>query len=506
MQNNFKKPGAILALALLAFFTGGFLLLVHIGAGGRTVPERRYVPGYRGASVASSSYLEDFKRGGEIVIEKGETAFAGFFAGSPQAAPASGRSAAARGGAGREEEEDSNGDAFEEYYKKNYASGRSGSAAVGRSSWADMGGGGSASSGYAGGGNTETSAQGPAGKDVEKEESAGEDVPAAVVPSPDTGFGKPPAGLERAAAPKLQASLPGKNSPEKAGPDQAARPGSPAGEGGNQPFKGGSLSGLPGQKAGVPLDGAAEGMKAGAQKNYDSKASGGASAGVAAAGGAGGSSGGGSSPAASAPKDAAAEAKTAAPAAKTSSVTPADKGGVPNVDYYSAKPAAAEPDLLSLIVKERQDGADTKLVSDEEAAGEPEENLLAARAVASGEADKAVQTPDPASFNALSEARKMELKKEVHTFLRRVENKYGKMTDIFRTSCSTTPELCKEHELSGSYLTMTTQKGARLVLGFKYVEKRWRRYTIDFKAPASAVKPPVPEEPVEEEIPEEFQE
>lgn len=508
MQNNLKKPGVILAAALLIFFTGGFLLLVHIGSSGRTAPARHYAPGYRGASVASSSYLEDLKRGGEIVKEKGETAFSGFFGGSSQEAPAYGRSAPAGGGAGREDEEDSDGNAFEEYYRKNYASGRGGSASAGQSSWAGMGGGGSPYGGSGGGGDAETSAGAGDGGATRKGEPAGEDGPgaAAQAPAAGTGFGKPPSGLERAAAPGLQASLSGKNVPGKAGFDPGARPGTSAGNGGSQAYKGGSLSGMPGQKAGVPLDGAAEGMKAGAQKNYDSKASGGASAGVAAAGGAGGSSGGGSSPAASGPKDATAEAKAAASAAKTSSGTATDEGGDAYEDYYSAKPSAPEPDLLSLIVKERQNGADSKLVPDEEAAGEPEEYLLLARAVALDEADKAVPAPDPANFKALSEARKTELKKEVHTFLRRVENKYGKMNEIFRTSCSTTPELCREHEVSGSYLTMTTQKGAKLVLGFKYVEKRWRRYTMDFKAPAAAVKPPVPEEPVEEEAVEEVQE
>lgn len=498
MQNNLKKPGVILAAALLLFFTGGFLLLVHIGASGRTAPARRYAPGYRGASAASSSYLEDLKRGGEIVKEKGGAAFAGFFGGSAQEAPAYGRGAAARPGGPREEEEsDPDGDAFERYYKKNYASSRGGSASAGQSSWAGMGGGGYASGGYSGGGETAASERGPDGKVPEKEEPAGEEAggAAAQAPASGTGFGKPPSGLERAAAPKLQASLPGRNGPGSSSLNPGG-PGGPVGAGG--PYKGGSLSGMPGQKAGVPLDGAAEGMKAGAQKNYDSKASGGASAGVAAAGGAGGSSGGGSSPAASAPKDATAEAKAAAPAAKTSSGTAADTGGDTYEDYYPAKPAAPEPDLLTLIVKERQNGADAKLVSDDEAAGEPEEYLLLARAVALDGTEKAVLTPDPANFKALPEARKKELKKETHTFLRKVENKYGKMTEIFRTSCSTTPELCREHEVSGSYLTMTTRNGAKLVLGFKYVEKRWRRYTIDFKAPAAALNPPPQEQPAED--------
>lgn len=508
MQNNLKKPGVILAAALLVFFAGGFLLLVHIGSNGRTAPARHYAPGYRGASVASSSYLEDLKRGGEIVKEKGEAAFAGFFGGSSPETPAYGSSASAGAGAGRNEEEDSDGNAFEEYYRKNYASSRGGSASAGQSSWAGMGGGGSPYGGSGGGGYTEASDGASDGGAAGKKEPDGEEAAGTVAQTPasGTGFGKPPAGLERAASPRLQASLPGRNGPEKAGFDPGARPGIPAGGGVNQPYKGGSLSGMPGQKAGVPLDGAAEGMKAGAQKNYDSKASGGASAGVAAAGGAGGASGGGSSPAASGPKDATAEAKAAASSAKTSSGTATDEGGDTYEDYSPAKPSAPEPDLLSMIVKERQNGADSKLVSDEDAAGEPEEYLLLARAVAFDETDKAVPAPDPANFKALPEARKKELKKEVHTFLRRVENKYGKMNEIFRTSCSTTPELCKEHEVSGSYLTMTTQKGAKLVLGFKYVEKRWRRYTIDFNAPASSVKPPVPEEPADEEVPEEVEE
>lgn len=508
MQNELKKPGIILAAALLVFFAGGFLLLVHIGSSGRTAPARHYAPGYRGASVASSaatpSYLEDFKRGGEIVKEKGETAFAAFFGGSSRGAQAYGRAASAGGGAGREEEEDSDGNAFEEYYRKNYASGRGGSASAGQSSWTGFGGGGSSYGGSGGGSDTETSAVAAEGGAARKGEPAGEEAPGAVaqVPAAGTGFGKPPTGAEREAAPRLQASLPGGKGAESAGFNPGTRPGGPAG--GGQPYKGGSLSGMPGQKAGVPLDGAAEGMKAGAQKNYDSKASGGASAGVAAAGGAGGASGGGSSPSASGPKDVTAEAKAAASTAKTSTGTAAGEEGEPFDDFYSAKPAAPEPDLLTMIVKERQNGADSKLVSDEDAASGPEEYLLLARAVALDEADKAA--PDPDNFKALPEARKKELKKEVHTFLRRVENKYGKMNEIFRTSCSTTPELCKEHELSGSYLTMTTQKGAKLVLGFKYVEKRWRRYTVDFKAPAPDVKPPVPEEPADEEATEEIQE
>ena len=222
---------------------------MHIGSA-ENVPRKHYAPGYRGASVASSSYLEDLKRGGEIVKEKSETAFAGFFGGSAQDSPASGRGAVAQRESQREEKEgDSEVDAFEEYYKKNYASGRGGSSSAEQSSWAGMGGGGSAYGGSGGGGYTETSAGAEDGGAARKGEPAGEEAPgaAAQAPAPGTGFGKPPTGLERAAAPRLQTSLPGKNSRERQ-VHSGARPG--FGRKRRQPAA--SLSGMPGQKAGFP--------------------------------------------------------------------------------------------------------------------------------------------------------------------------------------------------------------------------------------------------------------
>ena len=106
---------------------------------------------------------------------------------------------------------------------------------------------------------------------------------------------------------------------------------------------------------------------------------------------------------------------------------------------------------------------------------------------------------DPKNFSNLSALRKKELRRELHAFLKKVENRYGKMTDIVFTSCGTTPDLCKQHELKQSYLTMTTAKGATLVLGLKYVNEKWRRYTVDFKKPASETVKPVEEEPTGEE-------
>lgn len=505
MRNNIKKPGLVLATALLVFFSGGFLLLVHIGASGRTASERVHGSAYRPpAPAAAPSYLEDFERGGGIVKRKGEALFAGIFGGPAPAAPASGRAATARYEAGGEEDPDREGDAFEEYYRKNYAAKQGRGSLDSPSSWSE---GWSASAsgggGTGGGGGIEEGRPQPASAKAPAEEEAGGGGPAgasAAVPGPGSGFGKPPAVLERAGElPRLHASLPGRNSPENAGLKLGG--GSGPATGGGQAYKGGSLSNMPGQKAGAALDGAAEGMKAGAQSGYNSKMAGGAAA---AASGSGGSS----APSASAPKEASsagAAAKTGGDAAKApdkKAVPEAETGG--EEEFYQGGPGASEEDFFKTVVSEKQTGLEAKLVPDAEAAVEPEEQLLAARALAE-EPDKESKPADPADLKALSPARKLELKKEVHTFLRRVEHKYGKMDVIYRTSCATTPDVCREHGVTGSYLTMTTIKGAKLVLGVKYVESRWRRYTMDFKAPPAAGKPPsvpkIPEEPKDPEGP-----
>ncbi|MBI4349846.1 MAG: hypothetical protein HY550_00250 [Elusimicrobia bacterium] len=500
MRNNIKKPGLVLATALLVFFTGGFLLLVHIGASARTAPARPHGPAYRAPEPAvPPSYLEDFERGGGIVVRKGGTLFAGIFGGSAQAPAASGQTAAARYGAGRGEDPDQEGDAFEEYYRKNYASKQGRAAADAPSSWTDGWGGSSSGGGSSssGGGFDEGQSPPSSGKERKEAASGGGDTAGgpATVPDTGSGFGKPPTGEAKGAAPQLHASLPGKNSPENAGLNLG---GGPAAQG-RQDYKGGNLSGMPGGKAGAALNGAEEGMKAGAQSSYNSKLSGGA----AAAGAAG--AGGGSAPAASGPKETSAagpSAKTGADAAKPGEKAAPGAETSGDAEFFQASPAPADEDLVRDVVAERRNGADSKFVTEEEAAGEPEENLLKPRSVTEDEPGKAAPAADPADLRALSPERKKELKKEVHTFLKRVENKYGKMTDIYRTPCSTTPDLCKEHEVSGSYLTMTTQKGAKLVLGFKYVEKRWRRYTMDFKPPPGLVPPPAPKEPREPEGPE----
>ena len=127
-----------------------------------------------------------------------------------------------------------------------------------------------------------------------------------------------------------------------------------------------------------------------------------------------------------------------------------------------------------------------KYVPEEKASGEPEEALLQAGAAAITDENQNASKTDPANFDDLSEERRKAMREEIHVFLKKVENKYGAMTDIYDTPCRLTPDLCKEHGISGNYLTMITAKGAKLVLGTKYLNGKWRRYTIDFKKPRAA--------------------
>ncbi|MDO8804329.1 MAG: hypothetical protein Q7R35_07855 [Elusimicrobiota bacterium] len=533
MGNNIKNPGALLALGLTVFFASAFLLTVHIGVSGREVQGMSYGFGSRSAPAAApappTTYLGDFKKGAGIIQKKSEAIYDSFFGGGAQAAPGSGGEEAGGEVAGQRAPGgedysggDSDGDAFEKYYKKNYAgnSGKGGGSAG--AAWADMGGGGSASSG-GGGSFSETASQGASPKEPQKKagtETASSGAPGPV-PPPGAGFGGPAGDGKSAAAPRLYASLPGKNSPENAGLNPGGQPGASPVYGSGQPRKGGGLSNMPGQKSGVPLDGASEAMKAGSQSNYDSKMSGGAAASAAS---------GGSAPAASAAKEDAAggaSAKAGDAAAKPgdAAAKPGDKDAKTDPvsrergpSYYRGESAADDQDLLKSVVTDRLNGTEAKYVSDEEAQVAVEEGLLKSGAVAESEDDadaagkeapnrdrankdahvKAPVVPDPVNLSDLSSERRVKLKKRIHTFLKRVENKYGKMTEIYRTPCGWTPDLCKDHEVNGSYLTMTTAKSAKLVLGVKYVKTRWRRYTMDFKKPPVVVKPPVYEDEPEE--------
>lgn len=498
----------MLGAALSVFLTGGFLLLVHIGASGRKAEGLTYGFGFRGATPAAAAatattYLEDFKKGGEIVSRGAENYFGGFFGDSPQGDPSSDSAAAVPP---EESGEDSGNDAFEKYYRSNYGSSAGKGGDSGAGSWADMGGGGfSASSGGGGGGGGGSDPVSPLGSSGKSGKKGGDGEAAssgAAAAGSAPGAGRDP-GFRPAGA------LPGKKGPETAGRDPG-RLDTSVNYGEFKPPKEGGSSGA-GKGSGLPLDGAAESMKAGAEKNYDSKASGGAAGGVAAAGGAGGGAGGsGSAPAASGPKDATAEAAGGAAAVGTSSAAATAEAGEYTGDYSEfyawnsgKKSGSDEKDLLAAVVTERRNGADAKFVSEEDAEAEPEEAQLKAGALAKEDPDKAADAEeepvvDPVKLSALSGTRQNELKGEIHSFMKRVENRFGKMGDIYRTSCTAEPEVCKVHDVSGSYLTMTTDKGAKLVLGVKYVEGKWRRYTMDFKRPAGSGKKPTPQEEEEE--------
>jgi len=538
MENNTKKPGALLALGLAVFFSCSFLLIVHIGVSGRAVQGMSYGFGSRSAPVPaavpapSAGYLSDFKKGAEIIERKSGAFYDSLFGGSAAAATAPGDEVASQRvpDGGDYSGGDADGDAFEKYYKKNYGGDNGRGAGAAGGSWADMGGGGSASSG-GGDGLSGTYAQRSSGKEQQK--TAGEEASSsgAAEPGPVPGAGSKGEAVDgkSSADGKLYASLPGK-SPEDGRIDLGGQPGASPEYGSRAPHKGGGLSSMPGQKSAVALDGVDEGMKAGSQSNYNSKMSGGAAA-AAAAG-----SAGAAAPAASAPAEVAAGGASAAGGGDSSSSGGASaKGGETDAKTgdKDAKTAPAakgkrersyqyvapveEDDLFASVVADRRNGKEMKYITEEEAAGVPEEGQLKAGAIAEDEEDedafnkdaanrdarvkeKDAPVPDPVNLKDLSAKRKKHLRKNIHAFLKRVENKreYGKMSDISRTSCVTTPDICKAYGVSGSYLTMTTVKGAKLVIGLKYVDNKWRRYTMEFKAPPAVVKPPAADEVGEE--------
>ena len=72
------------------------------------------------------------------------------------------------------------------------------------------------------------------------------------------------------------------------------------------------------------------------------------------------------------------------------------------------------------------------------------------------------------------------------------------MQDINYSSCGANPDVCQAHGLTANYLTMKTAKGATLVMGVKYVAGKWRRYTIDFKSPASSADLPASNDVIDE--------
>lgn len=514
-----------------------FFAVVHVGSAKRQVRGMEYGFGTRKAPEPppDQGLASDFKRGAGVLVDKAGGFVDDVFSwgddkpSAPLTASAKDAGAEDYGGDTGEK------DPFEDFYNKNYgkgsgSSGSSGSSWGGGGSWGGFGGssGGSSSSGGFGG--DAVPAGGAAQEKAAAKEGAGEEAdagraPRAGRPSVEDESGewvkfKGRKGGKRGADGVKLASLPSGGPGGGAG-DSAAG----AFDAGLKPGKGGSLSGMPGQKgAAVDLNGPDEKASAGAKGDYGAAMSANASAvasGAAggAAGGAGGGAGGGSVPAASGPKEVAAGDKDAKDGEKKDgekkegTAKEYSDSDYPDAYFPPVKPAkkltaAADPDFLKIIAGERLKGKEADFIPEGAEKRMPEERNLRAgaalapqkekRALAAGEEEPA-EKPDPEKFSALSSARKKELKSEVHVFLKSIENKYGAMTDIFFTACSKDKDTCVTHGLTEGYITMHTAD-ARVQVGLKYEEQRWVPYTVSFSASIKLPKAdPVEEEPAEDQ-------
>ena len=538
MEGKFIKPVHLVAFGMFIMTLGGFFTLMYVGISARRADQIQHGFAFRGAPAPEkSSFAGDFKRGGAIVASQARSFAGGLFSRQDNRPAARGACTASAKRASIYDEE-RNGepgerDPFEDFYEKNYGRGAGASYSAPAASW-----GGSASS-WSGPGGSSTagrtedspaersgdSAPDTAAAEREEEGSGGGDAPGSPV------FGGP---LGRGDSPKqLHASL-----PQGAGPWQGLeRPGELSGGGlspsGVKGEKGGTLSGMPGRKDPGSLDGAGESARSGSQGSYNSKMSGGAAAAAApgavpdaskpkevsadagdSGGGSGGSSGGGSggsSGGSSGGADGAAEDKADDKAGDKPKAGETEEESSDRSYLFAG--AGEDQAFLKTVALERSKGAEVKYVTEEDAAGELDESLLKSGAAvteapaekdfpgARSAPDRARAKTDPEKFSALSAERKKELKREIHIFLKRIERRYGALDDIVYTSCGAGREICAEHGLTEGYITMKTKRGAKLLLGLKYVDKKWRPYTVGFTLPA-APRPQTP--PVEEsEQPEE---
>jgi len=524
MESKFTKPAHLVVFGMFIMTLGGFFTVMHVGISARKADRIQHGFAFRGAPEPEKTSLAgDFKRGGAIVAAQARNFTGGLFSRPENRPPARGDyKASARASIYDEERNGAPGekDPFEEFYEKNYGRGAGASYSAPAASW-----GGSASS-WSGSGASSTAGRAessPAGRTAESSPAA------AAEEREEEGFGggEDPGGPvfggplgKTAPREQLHASL-----PRGAGPWQGLeRPGELSGGGlapsGVKGEKGGTLSGMPGRKDPGALDGAGENARSGSQGSYNSKMAGGAAAAAAAAPGAvpeaakpkevsadTGGSGGGAGSGSSAASGSGADSGGAGAGA-------GDKAGDKAADTPGGKPEAAQPkeeeytdrsgfyaapgeDLafLKTVALERSKGAEVNYVTEEDAAGELDESLLKSGAAiteapaeksflaARSAPDRAART-DPERFSDLSPERKKELKKEIHVFLKRIERRYGALEDIVYTSCAAGREICAEHGLTEGYITMKTRKRAKLLLGLKYVEKKWRPYTIGFTLPS----------------------
>lgn len=525
-MKNTIQPSHMIVLGLCAMLVASFFAVAHVGTAKRQVRGMEYGFGSRKAPEPppDPGLAANFKRGAQSIADKTGGLVDDLFSwggDAPATAPLTASAGQDASGEGADEK-----DPFEDFYNRNYGKGTGASASSGGgfSGFGGSSGGSWGSSGGGGGGGDDglPSGGGQAAKAPAKE-SAGEEADAGRAPRPT----RP--SVEDASGDWVK--YPGRKGGKRdgAGPQLASLPsgGSPDGPfsnpltQGEKPGKGGSLSGMPGQKGAVDLNGASEQARNGAEGGYNSKMSGGASAAAAAGASA---AGGGGVPAASAAKEVGADGKggdSAAGAKDAKDASSSDSSSKSSGWNFSSSrgavttaaappPAEEEPDFLKTLMNERQKGAETGFIREEDAAAKPPAAQLRSgalikppqpkMALADGE-EKPEEKPDPEKFSKLSADRKKELKTEVHTFLRQVENQYGGMTDMLFTPCSKAKEVCADHEIKMGYLTMHTSDGARVQLSLKYADKKWVPYTVSFGAAIKMPKPAAPPETLDEDPP-----
>ncbi|HBA60213.1 MAG TPA: hypothetical protein DCZ92_05255 [Elusimicrobia bacterium] len=479
-----KNPAVILVVSVGAALTGAFVLVMQIGINSRENGKIRYNYDFKGAPSVASTYIKDFEQGVKVVKAKSAAAYSGFFGGDAPAAQTQQQVASAS----------DSGDGEGVTYKRpaGYPEGYDEEEFPYEMPPDQVGGGGSV---YGGGSASsgEAPQENAAAVPVEKGASGKEKPAATEKPgTPREVFKGRPGEERKSALERGYAAL------EKSGGLGQARGNAPGGSV-SDGAAGGALK-SPGSKglpswakntvAGGLPGGGLDGLRSSADSSYNSKMK----AGAATAGASGPGAPKASGPAAASGSDSSSGSSSGSSSTGSSSdktVSPkstgeedeeedGDSGSGSGSGYNDYSAPSEDLSLLGTVISEKRNGGEFKYISSEDALGDPEEGLLKSGGMPVYD-EKAAFEKDPAKLADLSAERKKELKKEIHAFLKKVENKYGTMTDIFATSCSLTPGVCKEHELEGKYLTMTTVKGARLVMGLKYIDDRWQPYTVEFK-------------------------
>lgn len=522
MGKNSETPVLMVTMGMFGLVVGGFLTVMHVGEMARQNNEIQYGFSFREgqpadknapASAASrpGGFAADLELGGKVITSKASGLANALFSWMDKN-PQSGGGYASAQRPPDAPDSSAQGDPFADFYNRNYGASSGGQASYG--------------GGFSGAFGGSVAAMRPPGSDGLNGKRAWHGTgleraaakAAALQRQAQAGqplFGGP---VDRYAAkvPPMQASLPSGGSPVTSGV-RAPSAGLPASypAAGGRPA--GALNAMRGGGAAVSLNGAGEGAASASTGNFDMKMSMGA-------GGVGGTSGGGRSAAPDASPAAAADggADGGAPggdssssgsgggsfssmssgpslaqspdkaAAKTSSAT-SDSGGGEDQGTFFWGGGATQP-FLRTVALERRSGANSKYLAEADYSSSPDRAMLRAGAVLQDKKTQPANTrllmmsqapepQDPEKFSALSQARKTELKKEIFSFLRRFENKYGGMSDITYTSCNDAVELCEKNGLTEGYLTEVTVKKAAIQLALKYSDKRWSPYTISVVMP-----------------------